>query len=447
MWVLEQQQRKAPLPALERLLMLHVPVGKFWVGRKQAKGGQELSIVIEDKSVSKTHGWVRVKRVGADEILEVQDEKSSFGTLVNSEQILAFRPKRLEEGDLVTFGNRHGKADFKARKLTLLGYCDSADEIERLSKIAEAVDEGHEWPTHAILKGACRSAWMLRCALHNTKFVRPSWLASVLGRSLLSDPLPGVSEHWVDDAPTGSEIRQHAASVLSGCALLSRQDNHLTHLARDLSDDVYEEVDHVPASIKSVAALDYGHGTAIPCLDLIDVIIRRTEIETVALAKVRSPVLSDQERDEDDRTCDEEEESAKNSVPVESDWITCGDEDIMATDEKDGIGTLSVVELASQNSLLFDNKPSKPADTRAADNLIVAAPSKKRDFRRFKKKCVNRAPIVVTDLVAVAPKETQAERELRLQAEEERRQRDILDAQLDDDGDRRQAKKARRTRR
>lgn len=419
MWIFEQQQcLRQGKPVLESLQVCHVPVGKHLVGRN--KNDTDLSIVIDDRGVSKKHCSITVTEDG---ICEICDLASTLGTAVNNQ--LIGTTVVLKDNDVVRFGNKHGKADFAARKLPISVYCGGDEDRDVSKKIGfRIVDEFYEWPTHVVT--STPSPWILRCSLAGAEAVEASWLREIATRQHLSDPLPAVADH-LSDIPTGAEIRRNASKAFAGRAAICEAENSSSQiglLAREVTDQVYATVDDVPESIKLVACL-HPHED-FPVVDLVEHLVRGTPIEAVPRV-----VHSRQEEEDDDRTCDsdEEEEVVVPSRPKETGWIFQGGEEAKNEEIPREEGASAHVAVAAGGREKFVDKPEKPADTLDKDDLVIVVENdsrSRRDFRKFKKNYVDRsATEVFVDLVAVQPMETQASRKMaRLEEEEKRKRRE-----------------------
>ncbi|KAJ8608560.1 hypothetical protein CTAYLR_005960 [Chrysophaeum taylorii] len=419
MWVLEQQQR-SEAPALPTITSYSLPVGRYEVGRK------DKPISIDEKAVSRNHGYVEVKEDGC----VVVDNNSTFKTRINGAEIPPKTPYPFASGDILSFGSPHGKADFRARDLCWRLRVPS-ELVDRASRLGRVVAED-EWPTHLVVTVV--DSWALRCVLRGAEALQPAWVDAVLNRRSLSDPLP---RDFAADLPPPAELRHKAARVLGGRVIVG-DGSTLARLVADLSpESIVDAIDDAPSDARVASIATVHPDVPVVADTLLDSLLHGTHFPTVTIASLRT---SPQDDEDDDRTCDDDDDDVKvaDDIPAASGWLSTG----VPVEEKDE--EEPAVSQHSSQAVLFTHKPDEPAETSTRDDLVVDRnpPTKKgtsrrkaRDFRKFRKNVVTYATDTVIDFTAEIPAESEADKARRLEREAARKQAERDEACFDDDDD------------
>ena len=126
MWRLEQRVGAEGKEAV----VIYAGGGRHTVGRKGT------AIVIEDKSVSREHGFIDC---GVEALVVGEHRKASrYGTFVNGAQVAGGATVRVADGDVIRFGGQEtGVSDFVARRHAVRVCCTMCgrDDKDRVAEM------------------------------------------------------------------------------------------------------------------------------------------------------------------------------------------------------------------------------------------------------------------------------------------------------------------------
>ena len=249
MWLLEQcvvpEGKAAPVA-------IYVAPGTVSVGRKGT------AIVIDDKSVSREHGWLEC----AGGALRVGDKASRYGTALKRGGAEAWAPVfdkgapdatvEIRDGDAVRWGGvETGVSDFRASRVdgrvcaTMCGK-EGAKVDARLEALGfakcDAWDSARP-PAACVTRSDGRSGKLsvklLRCVALGVDVVAPTWLDAWVDRKTPLSPPPRAEEHvaFGKDGVTADALRSSAAAALRDGAtgvVFAAAGDDLEPLLRDL---------------------------------------------------------------------------------------------------------------------------------------------------------------------------------------------------------------------
>lgn len=80
---------------------IQIPEGRSLLGRYNPRSTARLQVLTDDPSIDRQHAWISLNKKGW---VEIEDNDSMTGTFVNGLELDPGERRRLDDGDVLTFG-------------------------------------------------------------------------------------------------------------------------------------------------------------------------------------------------------------------------------------------------------------------------------------------------------------------------------------------------------